>query len=76
MYCNLYLYKHKCFEYSINIGRPGFTCYVVTEVKLRREENGEEASTSFGGNRNNNTITKDGIKFINEDIIIYHSPGA
>jgi len=27
-------------------------------------------------NRNNNTITKDGIKYINEDIFIAHFPGA
>ena len=27
-------------------------------------------------NRNNNTVTKNGIKYINEDIFIYHFPGA
>ena len=27
-------------------------------------------------NRNNNTITKDGIKYINEDIFIVHFPNA
>lgn len=27
-------------------------------------------------NRNNNTVTKDGIKYINEDIFIYRFPGA
>lgn len=27
-------------------------------------------------NRNNNTITKDGFKYINEDIFIDHFPGT
>lgn len=27
-------------------------------------------------NRNNNTITKNGVKYINEDIFIYNFPGA
>nr|YP_009663718.1 hypothetical protein [Dactylella tenuis]QCW06855.1 hypothetical protein [Dactylella tenuis] len=75
---NFYFCKHPDYLPGLAVKASGlFAVNTLTGLAKYFSNNSQAGNRgTVRRNRNNNTITKDGIKYINEDIFIAHFPGA
>ena len=75
---NFYFCKHPDYLPGLTKKASGFFAVDTLTGLAKYFANNSQAGNrgTVRRNRNNNTVTKDGIKYINEDIFIDHFPGA
>lgn len=75
---NFYFCKHPEYLPGLTKKASGFFAVDTFTGLAKYFSNNSQAGDrgTVRRNRNNNTVTKDGIKYINEDIFIDHFPGA